>query len=111
MMKWEQIIKQHGQLMSQEGYLDPQDPTRLRLDPLYALGHHVNPTMKTQARVSYTVQRSIAYGDVKCSATVSIECPQSDAHINLAAQIAFEKAKEICDDGFCSIVQDAVRLP
>jgi hypothetical protein len=110
MMKWEQIIKQHGMLLSQEGYLEPTDPTRLRIDPINAMGHP-SGERRPGARVSYTVQRSVAYGDVKCSATVSIECVQSDVHINLAGQIAFEKAKELCDDGFCSIVQDAARLP
>ena len=51
------------------------------------------------AKVSMTVGRSLEYGEVKCSATVSVSCPQGEAFINKAAEISFKKALELVNDG------------
>jgi hypothetical protein len=96
-MKWERVVEKLGQQQTAEG---------LAQDPFFYLGSVPGP----KAKVSFSVGRSIAYGDFKCSATVTIECPQNEAHINIAAEIACDKAKELVNDGFCSVIVDAVPL-
>lgn len=51
------------------------------------------------ARVSSTVGRSIEYGDVKCSFTVSITCPQDGKCIERAAELCFSTALQFTNDG------------
>jgi hypothetical protein len=108
-MNWEGVIKNHSSVQSVYGAAE------LLRDPLQTVGleskfyreHNGIPA----ARVSSTVQRAVDYGNIKVSFTVTIECPQNEGFIDMAGHVAFEKAKELTDDAFCSIVQDAVRLP
>ncbi len=53
---------------------------------------------KPVSRVSITVGASEEYGALKVSATVSLECPQHEACINLAGETAFQKARELVND-------------
>lgn len=58
------------------------------------------------ARIGATVGRSIAYGDVKCSFTVSINCPQSQACLDRAAELCFETALQYVNDGMSHLAPE-----
>jgi hypothetical protein len=108
-MNWEGVIKAHGNVQSVYGQ------EQLVQNPFLVLGweaklHRENNGIP-MSRVSCTVQRAVAYGDIKVSFTVSMECPQSEPFIDLAGHVVYEKAKELTDDAFCGIVEGAVRLP
>lgn len=51
------------------------------------------------ARIAMSVTHGIEYGEIKCSATVSIECAQSKEHMDNAALLAFKAAVEYANDG------------
>jgi hypothetical protein len=107
-MNWEGVIQQHGTIQSVYGQQD------LLADPIRAAVLNAKYGQQQGGgitRINCTVQRAVAYGDVKVSFNVSIECPQQENWIDFAAHVIFTKAKELTDDAFCSIVQDAVRLP
>lgn len=97
-MKWQRIIEQLGKVQTAEG---------LATDPFFYLGSCPGP----KARITVSIGRSIAYADFKTSVSVTLECPQNEQHINIATEIATDKAKELVDDVFCSVVTDAARLP
>lgn len=73
---------------------------------VFSDGAEVDPFMRLvtakfegeSARVSMTVGRNLQYGELKCSATVTIDCPQKEEYINLAGEIAFTKALELVND-------------
>ncbi len=90
-MNWQSVIERLGQVQMHEGA--EQDPF---MHLAYKALGDVN--IKT-ARISMTVSRSIEYGEIKCSATVTIECPQKEAYVNLAGEVAFSKALELTNDG------------
>lgn len=108
-MNWEGIVKQHETVHSYSGQQD------LLTDPIRAATLNAKAYQQQHgigiAKISSTVQRAAAYGGTKVSFTVTLECPQQENWINFAAHVAYEKAKELTDDAFCSIVPDAVRLP
>jgi hypothetical protein len=97
-MKWQRIVERLGKPQTTEG---------LASDPFFYLGSCPGP----KARISVSIGRSLAYGDFKASVTVTIECPQNEEHINIAAEIADDKAKELVDDVFCAVATDVQRLP
>lgn len=107
-MNWEQIVQDHAKAISNAG---------LEYDAFSLLARVDDPTQPASmrngrsAKVTYTVSRSLGYGELKCSATVTIECPQTEGYINMAGELAFEKAKELVNDGFGSLVPDSAPLP
>jgi hypothetical protein len=84
-MKWQRTIKRLEALSTDEGHED---------DPFLKLAAD-----KGSARVSGTISRSLEYGELKCGVTVTISCPQSDPHINIAAGICLRKAIELVNGG------------
>lgn len=96
-MKWQKIIERLQTAQTVEG---------LSQDPFHYLGAVPGP----KARITYGVSRSIEYGAIKCSVTVAIDCPQNEEHMNIAAEIAYDKAVELVNDGFGSIVPDAIPI-
>lgn len=55
---------------------------------------------KGSARVSIGVSEGMAYGALKVSATVSVNCDQTEQAINTAGELAFLKAVELVRDGW-----------
>ena len=51
------------------------------------------------ARISTTVGTSEDYGNMKVSFTVSIDCVQNEASMNLAGESVFLKGLELVNDG------------
>jgi hypothetical protein len=52
------------------------------------------------ARVNVGYSESTEFGANKVSASVTLECDQTEASINKAAELAYYKAREIVDDGW-----------
>lgn len=86
-MNWTRVLKGQGWQLQDSG-VEP--------DPFALLGqladqNHNGPN----ARISYGLKSG--YGDVLVN--ISLECPQNEACINLAAEVAFRKAHELVNDG------------
>lgn len=90
-MEWATTMERHGWVTAQYGD-EPFTPFSSMVSQCKASG---TPT----ARVAMTVGASEEYGAVKVSCTVSLECPQSESAINLAGDVAFQKARELVNDG------------
>lgn len=59
------------------------------------------------AGLSCTVGRAHPeYSRVKCSVTVSLKCPQAEALINKAGELAFRKALELVNDGMSHLAPE-----
>lgn len=83
-MKWTRLLHSRGwSVPTVEGGND--------IDPFSMLAQG-----ETKARISYSVKAG-GYGEIFVN--VSIECPQSEPHINLAAELVFRKAVELANDG------------
>jgi hypothetical protein len=89
-MNWQSVIEKLGQIQLHEG---------VERDPFMHLAYLSGIEQVRSARVSMTVARAIEYGEIKCSATISIDCPQKEAYIDLASEVAFKKALELVNDG------------
>jgi hypothetical protein len=99
-MKWRRVFEKGGYAWSDEG-IDP--------DPFHQLAHEADP--ENSASVSMTVGKAIEYAEVKCSANIRLNCPQSERHINMAGEVAFFKALELVDDGMSHILPGWERTP
>lgn len=73
-------------------------------DPFMLLGEMEEG--ESSAKVAATVGRSISYGDVKCSFTVSIVCPQSKACMDRAAELCFTTALQYVNDGMSHLAPE-----
>jgi hypothetical protein len=62
------------------------------------------------ARIGTTVGRSVEFGEVKCSFTVTIECPQNKECMDEAAQLVFIKALEYANDGMSHLKPGIPRI-
>jgi len=59
------------------------------------------------ATVSSVVGRSLAYGELKCSTTVTLQCAQSSDTVHQAGVMAFNKARELTNAGMKLLAPDA----
>lgn len=62
------------------------------------------------AHIGTSVGRSIEYGEVKCSFTVSVECPQTKEFMDQAAELVFKKALEYTNDGMSHLAPGVPRI-
>jgi hypothetical protein len=53
-----------------------------------------------RARVNVGYSEATEFGAQKVSASVTLECDQTEKNINQAAELAYLKAREIVDDGW-----------
>ena len=79
-------------------------------DPFTRMNQSSTETPGEKARVSVTVQRSMAYGELKCSFTLSISCPQSKQWMDYAAEHVFVQAVKYVNDGMESLVPGVAPL-
>jgi hypothetical protein len=92
---WHYTITQDGNVIQdQEGYMP---------DPFGYLVQQVENTTQftgtDPAKISCTVQQSLQYGELKCSFTITISCPQNQAAMDFAAQHAFIQATHYVNNG------------
>ena len=80
----------------------------IQQDPFWRIRTKTGIQQNSDARITMTVGRALQYGELKCSASVSIECPQQEAHINLAGELAFTKALELVNDGMARFGVDRI---
>ena len=86
-MDWATTMNRHGWSTTTFG----NEP----FTPLSNLVAHDRAAGKPVARVSMTVGAAEEYGAIKASCTITLECPQVESAINLAGEVAFQKAKEL----------------
>lgn len=58
------------------------------------------------AKVSSTVSHGTEYGEIKCSCTITISCPQDAAAIERASAVAFKTAVGFVNDGLSHIAPE-----
>jgi hypothetical protein len=68
-------------------------------DPFAHLSQMVAAEEAESAGVSVTVQRSLQYGEVKCSFTLAIAVPQKKEFMDYAARELFAQAVQYVNDG------------
>lgn len=68
-------------------------------DPFHTLNRAVSEAPGETARVSTTIQRSTQYGELKCSFTLSVSCPQTKGWMDYAAEHIFIQALKFVNDG------------
>lgn len=90
-MKWQVVLEKMNEIETREGS---------ELDPISLLAIKAASRGQGTARINMTAKYSLQYGEAACSASVSIDCPQSEAYMDLAAEVAFTKAQEYANDGF-----------
>lgn len=88
-MKWNRMLARHGYIVEEAGVA--YDPFAISANKAKTLGIGI-------AKVSFTVGTSREYGEVKCSATVTLECPQTETDIDMAGEAAYRKALELTND-------------
>lgn len=81
-------------MLKRRGFV-PHSENGTSYDPFYLLSQLARQNGGGIARVSFTVGTSREFGEVKCSATVSIECPQDEKHIDAAGESVYRKALEL----------------
>lgn len=79
-------------VLEEEGYMDT--------DPFKDMVLMNRASQDKSATVSQTVSRSVSYGEVKCSCTITIHCPQDAQWIDRAAKTAFQYAVHYVNLGF-----------
>lgn len=92
---WQLVIEKEGQVIYEKEahVVDPVPP-----DPFAGLAIGAQEADES-ARVSVTVQRTLPYGEVKCSFTLSISCAQKKSHMDYAARELFALAVQYTNDG------------
>lgn len=83
-MNWARVLQR-------QGWSVPQIDSGTVLDPFSMLAQG-----ETKARIGVGIKAG-GYGEVFVN--VSIECPQTEVHMNLAGEVAFRKAVELANDG------------
>lgn len=74
---------------------DPPGP----IDPFTRMNKSATEMPGEKARLSVTVQRSTQYGELKCSFTLSISCPQTKEWMDYAAEHMFSQATQYVNSG------------
>jgi hypothetical protein len=89
-MDWSVTLERYGWKSDQVGS-EPFSPLSAQVAQARAAGY-------ATSKVSVTAGTSHDYGSLKVSVTVTVECPQTEAAINLAGEASFWKAVELVND-------------
>jgi len=85
-------------------------PEAIYLDDYYTKVQECRAQGLPVARLSSMISRGIEYGEVRCSFTVSIECPQTKDYMDQAAELLFQKALEYTNDGMSVLAPGVDRI-
>jgi len=88
MNTWQLEIKKNGRVQTLEGLISMSQLATLRKD-----------LQSEPARVGMTVGRSLEYGEVKVTASISLACDQNEEAVNEAGKQAFLKAVDLVNEG------------
>jgi len=102
---WEKVV-QHNGMTREEGLLNG--------DPFAALAQQAHAWKEAgyePARVNVTASNSLDYGQGKVSVLVSIACPQTEQHIQMATEAGFLKALEMVNEASDTIGIPALERP
>jgi hypothetical protein len=89
-MQWERVMTKFGWSQTTHG----AEP----FTPLARLAEAARAEQRPISRVSMTVGTSAEFGSIKCSCTITVECPQDEGAISLAGEVVFMKALELVND-------------
>lgn len=89
-MKWNKMLERNGYVVNDAG---------ASIDPFAMLAAHAQAAGLPVAHVTFNVSSSLEYGTIKCGASVTVTCPQTEQAMNTAAEAAFRKAVELVNDG------------
>jgi hypothetical protein len=97
MIEWRRVLEKDGAIVDeQEGYMTAPD----------AFANMAAQPGTTRARVSTTVSRSLQYGEVKVSFTLSVDCPQEKQWMDYASRELFSQAVSYVNSGMGLLVPD-----
>ncbi len=103
-MDWQCVYEKDGVIIHEKEGIMPDPDMLLKMN-------EVSQHPGEKARVSATVQRSIAYGEVKCSFTLSVSCPQSKEWVDKAAEQLFALAVGYVNAGMSWLAPGLEPLP
>lgn len=89
-MKWARTLIRRGFLKEEVG----NDP-----DPFQFLGEAANSSPSGIAELEFNLRTSTDYGQISCSVSLRIRCPQNEPCIDLAGEIGYRKALELVNAG------------
>lgn len=89
-MDWTVVMERYG-LKTESVGTEP-------FSPLSSYTAAVRSRGEAVTRITVSTGTSHDYGALKVNVSVSLECPQTEACINLAAESAFWKAVELAND-------------
>jgi hypothetical protein len=104
-MYWHYVLSAEGKVLEErDGYMQDPVPT----DPFIRM---IPPPTELFANISCNVQRSLEYGSLKCSFTVTIHCAQDQRTMEYAASHAFATATRYVNNGMQVLVPGLEPLP
>jgi hypothetical protein len=93
----------HLEILEGERIVHSQDRVYpVNTDPMNTLW---TPGERPHARVGFTLGTQHNFGELKVTASVSLECDQNDVAVNTAGMLAFNKALELMNDGIAVMAQ------
>ena len=93
-MRWRRVLERHG--VTQQEMMDGFDE-----DPFAMLAHRCDPVHSTISFSAKTAHPD--YSIVSCQIHVTVQCPQDERMMNLAAELCFRKAIELLNPAAMSI--------
>lgn len=93
-MKWQRITQRLGELNTEQG--SDEDPFQHLLHPVESNNVEVRATMGRSEHVTMGAGHE---GWLKCDVSVVVRCPQKEALIDIAGELAAKKALELTNDG------------
>lgn len=101
-MKWHRLMKRYGYQVEDGGVV---------YDPFTVLATLAKQQELPTATISVNVGASEEYASVKCAVTVTLNCPQDENNMNMAAELAFRKAVEWTNDGCSHLNMQQLPVP
>lgn len=83
-------MKRHGYQVEDSG---------VEYDPFSTLAAQAQASGLPTSAITFNLGTAAEYGEVKCGLSITLHCPQTESHINMAAELAFRKGVELVNDG------------
>lgn len=101
-MEWRRVIERDGAIIDEQEGTMPDPFGRMNAEAAIS---------SEKARVSTTVSRSLAYGEVKVSFTLAVSCPQTKDWMDYASEHLFIQAVIYTNHAMATIAPGVEPLP